>query len=65
MNFFDHKDLGNHVDAIREGLAKGFEEECLIQRWPLAAEEVRTALAPVIEMNAQGLAVWHAKRGKA
>ncbi len=58
-------EASGEIDVIREGLAKGFEEECRIQRWPLAAEEVRTALAPVIEMNAQGLAVWHAKRGKA
>lgn len=50
------------IDAIREGLAKGFEDECRIQRWPFAAGEVRTVLAAVIKMNAKGLAVWHDKR---
>ena len=55
-------EAGGEIDAVREGLARGFEEECRIQRWPFPREEVRERLAPVIEMNAQGLAVWHARR---
>ena len=57
-------DANGEIDAVREQLGKGFEEECRLQEWPFPVADVRRLLAPVIEMNAQGLAVWFGKRGK-
>ncbi|MDL2264413.1 MBL fold metallo-hydrolase [Synergistaceae bacterium OttesenSCG-928-I11] len=57
-------DADGEIDAVREQLVKHFEDECRIQRWPFRSDKVRALLAPVIEMNAQGLVVWHGKQGK-
>lgn len=57
-------DSGGEEENIRKLLGQVFEEECKIQGWPLCKSEVADVLAPVVWMNAQGLAVWREKDGK-
>jgi hypothetical protein len=57
-------DANGEIGGIRERLAEGFEGERAAQMWPFPNSEVRARLAPVIGMNAQGLAVWHDKHAK-